>query len=259
MDENHKSALDNEKQHVLRARGWLLIDYSLCYSFGSARNTTCLCQLCLGESAFRGNQPSPTGSHRSEHPWRMAARQFHRPWLSHRPTHGSPSIAQVASNQSTDRNRPIHAPRLATLRLVRSAPLRRSSTRDGRKHLRYARNVPLSRGSQTVNNPPSPRHLTLPCDALLSANKPVNLLVLGRPFTSDDDEGVAQDIASVANLKGRGTYPDDFQHLTEEDWEELEVVLLTTFSNNGVEVCIVATRDLVVLSIFRSSYARLGT
>ena len=86
----------------------------------------------------------------------------------------------------------------------------------------------------------------------------MNLLVLGPPLAKGD-EAVVQDIASVANLKGRGTYPDDFQHLTEEDWEELEVVLLTTFSNNGVEVCLVSPRDLAELSIFRASCARLGT
>ena len=96
-------------------------------------------------------------------------------------------------------------------------------------------------------------------DALLSANKPVNLLVLGPPLANDEDEAIVRDLASVATLKGRGIYPDDLQHLTEGDWEELEVVLLTNFSDEGIEVRLVSPRDQVELSIPRASSAGPGT
>lgn len=63
----------------------------------------------------------------------------------------------------------------------------------------------------------------------------MNLLVLG-PKMQPKNEAVVEGLASLSQIKGRGTFPSELEHLTDADWDEIEVLLLTTMSGAGLEV-----------------------
>ena len=69
----------------------------------------------------------------------------------------------------------------------------------------------------------------------MEERKPVNLLVVG-PRMQPAAEAVVESLSSLSVIKGKGRFPSELEHLTDGDWDEIEVLLLTTITGEGLEV-----------------------
>jgi len=61
------------------------------------------------------------------------------------------------------------------------------------------------------------------------------MIMFGSDLASKE-ESVFNDIASIAEVRGRGGFAYLLDQLTEKDWEDIEVLLLYSMSPDGVEV-----------------------
>lgn len=78
----------------------------------------------------------------------------------------------------------------------------------------------------------------------MTEKKPVKVLTYGAPL-APFEQAALEKLPTGAEIVAKGSTPSDFANLSEEDWKEVEVIVVTGHGAKLVEVGLVFAKEYV--------------